>query len=451
MRTLLEQAAAVRNGDVSPTELVQLALTDAARLQGSCNAFTVIDGQRALERARALEVGEPDGPLHGVPIALKDLYDAEGLPTTGCCAAHEEHPRKNSAVTQALLDAGAIILAKTNQHELALGTNSQLSSFGAVRNPWDAGRSPGGSSGGSGAAVAAGVVRMAMGSDTGGSIRIPASFCGTTGLKPTHGAVSLRGLMPLAPSLDTAGPLAVSAADCALVHRIIAAYDAEDPHSAPAGPSRPVGRIAIARSWFRSVHPEVIEAIEEAGRALEETGYVVEEVDGPDPEGARDHIGPLLLSEAAHHFAAILDDERVTEATRQLLGFGASLRAVDGVAASEAVLRLRRSLLTAFEQHDALLVPTTPFPAPALAAVSVDVGTDEVPTDSVGTTRCTIPVNGSGLPAIAFPVGWSSGGLPLSAQLVGRPWSDLELCAVVDTYQGATDHHVRRAPLERQG
>lgn len=449
MRTLLEQARAVADGSVSPVELVQAALDGIERIEPATNAFTHVLPDDALARARDLESTGPIGPLHGVPIAVKELYDVTGVRTTGSCAAFEDRVAARDAhVVESLRAAGAIVVAKTNQHELALGTDSQLSSFGPVRNPWDPTRSPGGSSGGSGAAVAGGVFPLAMGSDTGGSIRIPASFCGVTGLKPTHGAISLRGAMPLAPSLDTAGPLAVSAADCATVFDVVHGFDPDDVWSrrsplVPAAESVSGRKIGLPRSWFRLVAPEVVAAIEAAARTLENLGAIVEEVEGLDPEGARNVVAPVLLAEAAHVFADVLDDERITEQTRALLRFGHSLRATDFVAARDGVLELRRMLESAFDAVDALLVPATPYVAPPVDSTSVRVGQEELPSDATGTTRCTVPVNGAGLPAIAFPVGFSPEGMPLGAQLIGPAWSELFLCSVVDAYQQTTDWHLR--------
>ncbi len=226
VRTLTEQVAAVAEKKVSPVELVEASLAAIERVEDLTNAFTVVIPDDATMRARNLEGLGPRGPLHGVPVAVKDLYDVAGTPTSGCCAAYNDRiAYDDSVVVSRLREAGAVIVAKTNMHELAFGATTQVSSYGGVRNPWDTKRIPAGSSGGSGAAVAGRAVMMAMGSDTGGSIRLPAAMCGVTGLKPTHGAVSLRGALPMTASFDTGGPLAVSAEDCLLVHRIIAGFD----------------------------------------------------------------------------------------------------------------------------------------------------------------------------------------------------------------------------------
>lgn len=448
MNTLVEQVEAVAKGEVSVTELVESALKAVERTEDLTNAFTTVLPDDALERARQIDRPGPRGPLHGVPLVVKDLYDVTGVATTGCCAAYERVATWDATVVDKLRSAGAIVVAKSNQHELALGTSSQLSSYGPVRNPWDTGRSPGGSSGGSGAAVATRSVLLAMGSDTGGSIRIPAAFCGVTGLKPTHGAVSLRGVMPLSPSLDTAGPLAVSAADCALVHSVISGYDARDMRSRrspAAAPERDLSdmRIALPLEWYERIAPDVAAAVRAAASVLTHLGATVTEIDGLDVEGLRDRFVPLLLAEAARHFETLIESDRVSDPTRELLRLGLFFSARDYAAAREAALELRRAFDNAFETVDALLTPTTAYVAPALDQETVEVGDDTMTTDSVGTTRFTLPVNGAGLPALAFPVGSSAQGLPMSAQLIGPAWSESRLCAIATAYQGATDHHLR--------
>lgn len=453
MRTLIEQADAARDGRVSPIELVRTTLEAIDRVDAELNAFTHVFPDAATDEAAHLAETEPLGPLHGVPVAVKELYDVAGSPTTGCCDAfHDRVAARDSAAVQALRDAGAIVVAKTNQHEIALGTTTQLSSFGPARNPWDPGRIPGGSSGGSGAAVAAGTLGMAMGSDTGGSIRIPAAFCGITGLKPTHGAVSLRGAMPLAPSMDTLGPLAVSAQDCALVHHVLTGFDPDDRYSREGQPV-PVPedasgvRIALPQRFLRSLHPEIAETVRTAAGTFENAGAVLDEVEGPDPEGTRDQLGPVLLAEAARHFRELLSREGVTPETLALLEVGAGLSASDYVASREAALDLRRDFEWVLTSADVILAPATPFVAPPAHAEDVEIGEGvRAPADASGATRFTLLVNAVGLPALTFPVGFSSDGLPIGAQLIGRDWSEQALCALGAAYQEATDWHLRQPP-----
>jgi aspartyl-tRNA(Asn)/glutamyl-tRNA(Gln) amidotransferase subunit A len=445
VRTLSEQAAAVSSREVSPVELVERCLADIEAVEIATNAFTSVLPDEAMDRAKLLADSAPLGPLHGVPVAVKDLYDIAGVPTTGCCAAYLDRvPGTDSPVVARLREAGAIVVAKTNMHELAFGATTQVSCFGGVRNPWDRARIPAGSSGGSGAAVAAGAVAMAMGSDTGGSIRLPSAMCGVTGLKPTHGAVSLRGALPMTASFDTAGPLAVSARDCALVHEIICGFDPDyvysDAGQPPAVKAPAHTRVALLRNWFGHAEAEVIESVEAAARELERLGYTVVEKDGPEPVGTRNEVAAVLTGEFAHHFPDLWDDPRVSDPIRALMDVGRQMTAENYVAGREAAQRVRQTFMKLFDGVDALLSPCAPYPAPLI---------DEVDnlTEAVRSTIFTLPVNAAGLPAVAFPVGFSAGGLPLGAQLIGPAWSELALCTVVEAFQAESDWHLRRPEI----
>jgi aspartyl-tRNA(Asn)/glutamyl-tRNA(Gln) amidotransferase subunit A len=376
-------------------------------------------------------------------VAVKDLYDVAGTPTSGCCAAYLDRVAyTDSAVVAKLREAGAVIVAKTNMHELAFGATSQVSCYGGVRNPWDTKRIPAGSSGGSGAAVAAGAVAMAMGSDTGGSIRLPSSMCGVTGLKPTHGAVSLRGALPMTASFDTGGPLAVSAEDCLLVHRVIVGFDPEyvySTHGTPLPRKDPADiRIGVLRNWFSHADPSVQKAVERAAEVLASLGCALVDIEGLDPLGMRNAVAPVLTGEFAHHFRDLWDDERVSEPIRMLMDIGRQVTAVDYANGREAALRVRMEMLGNLEGLDALLAPGAPYPAPLI---------DEVDnlTEAVRSTVYTLPVNAAGLPSIAFPVGFSED-LPVGAQLIGAPWSEELLCSLAVAFQQATDWHLRTPP-----
>jgi aspartyl-tRNA(Asn)/glutamyl-tRNA(Gln) amidotransferase subunit A len=442
VKTLTEQATAVAAGEVSPLELVEQSLRLIEQTQSMLNAFTFIRDAEAVAEAKELDGTKPAGPLHGVPIAVKDLYDVAGLPTTGCCAAYlDRTATSDSPVVEKLRRAGAIVVGKTNMHELAFGATTQVSCFGGTRNPWDTTRIPAGSSGGSGAAVAAGIVAMAMGSDTGGSIRLPSSMCGVTGLKPTHGAVSLRGALPMTASYDTGGPLAVSAEDCSLVHQIISGFDSDYTYSTT-GRQLPAtaNRVLLLRKWIDRAEPDVAARVDDAAAVLRDVGFEISESTGPDPTTIRDVVAPLLTGEFAHHFRDLWGDERVSQPIRMLMEVGRQVTAPDYVAGREASLRLRTAFLELFENTDALLVPGAPYPAPRI---------DEVDnlTEATRSTVFTLPVNAAGLPAVAFPVGFSDDGLPLGAQLIGPPWSELRLCSIADAYQRATDFHLRRPQI----
>ena len=442
MRTLTEQIEAVREGRVTPTALVEEALEAIERVEDHTNAFTTVLPDDAMERARALEKEGPEGPLHGVPVAVKDLYDITGVVTSGCCAAYLDRvATQDSAVVASLRRAGAIIVAKTNMHELAFGPTSQLSCYGPVRNPWDTSLIPGGSSGGSGVAVATGVVGMAMGSDTGGSIRIPAALCGTTGLKPTHGAVSLRGAMPMTASFDTGGPLAVSAEDCITVFRVIAGFDVDYPYSRQGAQVgvKPVGelRIGVLRNWVAEADEAVAEATLAAAQVFADLGATVVELDGLVPTGMRAELGAVLMGEFADHYRDLWDNPFVGANIHALLEGGRSFQAIDYARGRELALRSHMTFMRAFEDLDLLFSPTEPITAPPAA--------DSDPIrDAVMLTLFTMPVNAAGLPAVAFPV--VSEGLPISGQLIGPPWSEELLCATAGAFQRETEHHLRVAP-----
>jgi len=454
MQTLISTAAAVAERAVSPVELVEAALAGAERLQSRSNAFTVMMSVEARERAVQLTDRDPIGPLHGVPIAIKDLYDVAGYRTTGCCAAYldREIATQDSAVAARLRAAGAILIAKTNQHELACGATSQVSCFGPVLNPFDTTRIPGGSSGGSAAAVAAGVVTLAMGSDTGGSIREPAAMCGTSGLKPTHGSVSLRGAMPMIPAFDSGGPLAVSAEDCLLVHHLLAGYDDADLYSsadlAPRQPPKSLRglRLGIPTRMYTRCHPEVHAAVDEAAAVMMQMGMTMIEVEGPDPdEGAA--TWNTRWAEVANCYRELWDDERPSNYIKTLLAIGRGISGPDHAQGLERHLWVRRDFRRAFEMADVLLTPTSPYPAPRITDEQVEVEGGTLDVHDGGAVRMTMPVNLAGLPALSIPVGYSSEGLPMGAQLIGKRFSEPLICAVGAAYQRETDWHLRRAEL----
>jgi aspartyl-tRNA(Asn)/glutamyl-tRNA(Gln) amidotransferase subunit A len=452
MQTLISTAAAVADRAVSPSELVEAALAAADRLQPRCNAFTVMMAEAA--RARAVELADldPVGPLHGVPIAIKDLYDVAGYRTTGCCAAYldREVAVEDSVVAARLRAAGAILIAKTNQHELACGATSQVSCFGPVLNPFDTARIPGGSSGGSAVAVAAGVVTMAMGSDTGGSIREPAAMCGISGLKPTHGSVSLRGAMPMIPAFDSGGALAVSAEDCLLVHQLLAGYDDAYLYSVanPDGRAVPESlrglRLGIPKRMYSLCHPEVHAAVDTAATVLTGMGMTMVEVDGPDPDGGA-ATWNTRWADVADCYRDLWDDERPSDYIKRLLEIGRGLSGPDHARGIEVHREVQRDFRHAFDVADVLLAPTSPYPAPRITdeQVAVEGGTLDV--HFGGAVRMTMLVNLAGLPALSIPVGFSSEGLPMGAQLIGRKFSEGLICAVGAAYQRETDWHLRRA------
>jgi len=423
---------------VARVEASLQAIEDA---QPRLNAFTSVLAEEALARAHELDGQEPVGPLHGLPVVIKDLFDVAGVPTTGACGAYAGRVAAvDSDVVAALRAAGAVVVAKTNQHELGAGATGLVSACGPVWNPWGQGRIAGGSSSGSAAAVAAGVVTLAIGSDTGGSIRMPSSFCGITGLKPTHGRVSLRGAMPMSPGYDSGGPMADTAAQCAVAFRVLSAGGL-----VPSRPARGVQglRVGLPAPFFQSLHPETRAATEAAAVTLEKLGAVVEPLDGPGlDEGwlGFHHV----WADLAHLHAGIVGDDRISPEVASLIDSGVQLSGT-GYAASMARARaMRQEFEMALRRVDVLLTPCTPYPAPRAADDEVPVEGGVLDVHRGSPSRLTVPVNEAGLPSIAFPVGCSQEGLPIGAQLIGAPYDEETLLAVVDAFQAATPHHELR-------
>ena len=447
MRTLTETAAGITAGTVTPADLVDEALDAIDRLQPQLNAFTHVFADTARARAKELETVRASGPLHGIPVAVKELYDLAGAPTTGCCAAYADRvAESDSAVVERLRGVGAIIVAKTNQHELAEGGTTQNSSFGPAWNPWGENRMTGGSSGGSAAAVAARIVPVAIGSDSLGSIRIPSSWCGTTGLKTTHGTISMRGAMPFLPSCDSAGPIARTAAECRVVYDVLVGYDPADPWSRRGEPPKATDRpsVALMRRWMTLCTPDVRARIEEAAGALESDGVIVEELEGPDPD-----VWAWLLpvwAEFADSYRDLWERTDVSEETTFLLNLGRGFSAVDAAQSASMRLAFRREFENVFAGVDAVLAPATPFPAPVAGQEMVDVEGGQLDVRA-GCARFTSPVNAAGLPALAFPVGMSEDGMPVGAQLIGPPWSERTLFAIGERYQAITGWHDHAPPV----
>ncbi len=419
--------------EVSCIDRIEVALAALEPAQSVCNAFTSVRAEDALAEARLLDQRAPtdSGPLHGVPIAVKDLFDVAGLPTTGGCAAyHERVASRDATVVRRLRAAGAIVLAKTNQHELGAGATGLVSTFGPVANPLDPARITGGSSSGSAAAVAAGVVPLAIGSDTGGSIRIPASFCGITGLRPTPGRISLDGAQPMSPGYDTAGPMARTARECAAAFAVLSG-DANGPFEG----GEPRGlRIGLPEPYFELLHPDTRSAVEQAAARFESLGAIVEWT--PTPRLDRDFDGfRHVWTDLAHHHRDLWDNTDVSEEVAALIDGGRRLTGIDYAASRAAAERMRHDMAVALDHVDVLLTPATPYPAPRAdqEEVTPDRGTLDVRRG--GPSLLTVPVNEAGVPAVACPVGSSAEGLPIGAQLIGRPYRDELLLAIVAAYQ----------------
>jgi aspartyl-tRNA(Asn)/glutamyl-tRNA(Gln) amidotransferase subunit A len=445
-------ARAVRDKEVSPVELMERALDRIDRWQPVINAFSQIRPEAALEEARAradgLARGEPAGLLAGVPVAVKELYDVAGWETSGCSLAYRGNvARRDAEAVRRLRDAGAVVVGKTNQHELAAGATNVISACGPTKNPWDPSRITGGSSGGSAAAVGARIVPLALGSDTGGSIRIPCSFCGTTGLKPTTARVSMEGAMVLAPSLDTAGPIALTTEDVSVA---IAALTGDT--GLVEASTRPAERlrVGVAGGFFAErIHPEVMEAAEDVRAVLETAGVRTAGADVGDIRDSPEVWNRVAWPEfAAAHGRLLRRPETLYPRTRSRLEYGAARTAVDYLHAKERAAEIRDLFLEALRDFDALLAPTTPFPAPRADHEEVGFGGVTWDVHSGGPAWLTRSVNLAGLPALALPAGFSREGMPLSVQLIGRPAGEAILLRLGRTYEEATGHD-RRAPALR--
>ena len=444
---LAEAAADVREGRISPVELVEAALREAERWQPVTNAFSQLHPEEALaeaaDRADDVARGRPLGSLHGVPVAVKDLFDVAGWETTGCCAGYRGRVAGRDAdAVAALRRAGAVIIGKTNQHELAAGGTNLVSACGPTGNPWDPARITGGSSGGSAAAVAARVVPLALGTDTGGSLRIPASLCGTVALKPTHGALSLRGVMALAPAMDTVGPMTATVVDAAVAFSVLGAR-------ATAVEERPVlGRVVVPDGVFVApVHGDVRAAAERAAEELAEAGAEVVRAPGEiryDPEDW-ERLGWPALYEAHGH---LLDGpEPLGGPTRRFLEYGRDLPPEERVAAERRAGSLKEALLRLLGDADAILAPATPVAAPPAneGRVRLEDGT-VLKVIRGGVSLLTRPVNMAGFPALSVPAGFTGEGLPVGIQLIGRAGGEEALLRLGVAYQRVTEHHVAAPP-----
>jgi amidase len=462
--SLEEAAARIAAGDLTPTELTRALLERIEQLDAELGSYALVCGERALEAARRAEIalarGEVAGPLHGVPVAVKDLCDARGLASAaGMPVLRERVPEGDSAVVERLESAGALLLGKLQMTEGASATHHP--EVEPPLNPWDRAASPGGSSSGSGAAVAAGLCFGALGSDTAGSIRIPSAYCGVVGLKPTWGRVSRRGIFPLAPSLDTVGPMARRVRDVARMLGVLAGPDAGDPTAArepvpdyatAATPGLHGVRIGYDGAYATgNVDAQLAGAVAASLDVLRNLGAELREVTLPDVEEAMDALGPIFHAEVAHAHAELLSKhaERYGPHLRELIERGQQVTGTAYSAAHECRLRFRGRLRALFDSIDLLLCPPMVGPAPPAELVRSIPGDFNLLRPML---RFTGPFNVAGVPTLTLPCGFSDAGLPLALQLVGRHFEEALLARVGAAYEGATEWHRRRPPLEgREG
>ena len=457
--TLHELASRIQSNDVSPVEVAEAILERIERLNPRLNAYITVMADQALADARAAEgeiaAGRYRGPLHGVPIGVKDLCATKGVRTTaGSKILADWVPDEDATVIRKLRQAGAVIVGKTHMHEYAFGPTGLNPHYGPARNPWDLERITGGSSSGSGAAVAAGLCFAALGSDTGGSVRIPASLCGIVGLKATYGRVSLEGVVPLASSLDHVGPMARTARDCALVLTAIAGFEPDDPTSADA----PVEdwaaaldgglaglRIGVPAAFaYDSVEPDVATLVCDAIATLERLGAEVKQIELPDLREYGVNLGLVLLGEAAAYHQANMEQrpQDYGDVVRARIQFGLEQKAAGYVRAARFRDEVRRTADEAlFSDVDLLAMPTTLGTAVPIASVARDD-----PTPSL--TRLTGAFDLTGQPAISVPCGLTDQGLPVGLQLVGRRFDERTVLRAAHAFERESGVARPRPPVD---
>jgi aspartyl-tRNA(Asn)/glutamyl-tRNA(Gln) amidotransferase subunit A len=462
--TVREAGDLIRTKALSPVELTAAVLRRIARFDGPLVAHITVTAEWALERARAAEeeiaVGNYRGRVHGIPIGLKDLYATAGVLTTaGSGALRDNIPSEHATTVAKLLDAGAVIAGKHNLHEFAMGGSGINPHFGTVRNPWNAARTAGGSSSGTGAAVAAGLCLAGLGSDTGGSIRIPAAYCGLAGLKPTYGRVSVRGVYPFSWTLDHAGPMTKSVEDAAIVLDAIAGFDPEEPYSMDARPG----------TFFRDLKPEVrgmrvgvIEdfledpRLEEAVKspflgalgALEDLGARLVDVRLPEFEETRAAMTNIVRPEASVGHADLIASrpEGYEPALLERIRGYKSIPSSDVVEAYRIRARAIRIYDRLMQGFDVLAGPTVPIAAPDLETLRSSSAAPMSPGAPPFAIFAGI-FNLTGQPALSIPCGFDSNGVPVGFSLIGKRWDEQTVLNAGAAYQAATDWHTRRPPL----
>jgi aspartyl-tRNA(Asn)/glutamyl-tRNA(Gln) amidotransferase subunit A len=456
--SISEAAALIQARSASPTELTEDYLRRIEQLNPRINAYVEVTSDRARADARKateeISGGTYRGPLHGVPVGLKDLYDTAGIRTAGGARILMDRvPQKDSTVARKLREAGSVLLGKLNTHELAFGVTTNNPHFGATHNPWNLDAIPGGSSGGSGAAIAAGLAVATTGTDTGGSIRIPASLCGCVGLKPTYGRVSKAGVLPLSWLLDNAGPITRTVEDAALMLQAMAGYDPDDFSTVPVPVDDYVAglgagirglKLGVPRAYFFDrLDDNVRSAVEQSLEVLRGLGAEIREVHLPDFS----HAGTPVIGTIV---AELLELYREEFATRPQ-DFGPDVAGIlsqgapDGLSVAAALRMMygltqeTRRVLT---EVDALVTATTPVPATQIGQELVEYGGAQEPL-IFALTRTTIPFNITRLPALSVPCGFTRANLPIGLQIAGRPFDEATVLRIGHAYERATEWHTR--------
>ncbi|MGE0823563.1 MAG: amidase [Candidatus Binatia bacterium] len=447
----------IRTRHLSPVELTQAYLQRITSLNSALNAYLTIMAEEALAMATAAEqkgmAGEALGPLHGIPVALKDNCDLAGVRmTAGTKFLKNNIATTDSEVAARLRQAGAIFLGKLHMHEWAIGATTRNPHFGPARNPWNPGCIPGGSSGGSGAALAADMALATIGTDTGGSVRVPAALNGISGIRPTVGRVSIRGVVPVSWTFDTIGPMARRAEDVAHLLQVTAGYDPLEPTSVDVPVPNYFAdlrsgvkglRVALLGGHFQSEPlPTVTAAVQQTAHVLEDQGASVEELELPGAETTIDRMSELILTDAAAYHQARRAERPQDFGPDVLarLNRGAAVTGVQYALARQAQREWQRQIEQVFARYDILLAPTCGIGAPLIEE------SDGVETTRL-LTRFTYPLNLAGIPVISIPCGFTEDHLPISLQIAARHWQEALVLRVAWAYQQATDWHLQRPAL----
>jgi aspartyl-tRNA(Asn)/glutamyl-tRNA(Gln) amidotransferase subunit A len=453
--TLAEASARINAGTVTSTDLVNACLVRIEIYNPKINAFITVLREAALAQARTFDAeqraGRLRGPLHGIPVALKDNIDTMGMRTTAASAVFDDRvPSEDAEVTRRLAAAGAVIVGKTNLHEFAFGGTSATSYYGPVRNPWSLERNPGGSSGGSAAAVATDLCYAALGTDTGGSIRTPASYCSVVGLKPTYGLVSIRGIIPLVLSLDHCGPITRSVLDAAMMLSVLAGYDRLDiasvEHPAEdyvAALKQPVAgfRIGIARApFFDMLDSDVARVMDEALRVLAKLTKSMTDTMLPPTRDIQ--VGAETFAWHEEMFGRM--PGRYMIPTRRSLQNGANAKAGDYVRGHWRLEMLRRTIDDAFRDVDVVVLPTRRR-TPRTVDASIKREETDVPRNPE--LENTGAFNAYGIPAISIPCGFTSKGMPVGLMIAGPRFAEGKVLALAHAFEQATDFHTRKPPI----
>ena len=463
--TIGELTELIRSRKISPVEVSRAMLERIGRLNPKLNAYITVTADLAMKSAQEAESeiqrNHWRGPLHGVPIALKDLFDTAGIKTTAASELFKDRvPERDAEVVRKLKAAGAVILGKTNMHELAYGGSSTVSYFGAVHNPWDLNYSTGGSSGGSAAAVAAGLCFGALGSDTGGSVRQPAAYCGIVGHKPTYGLVSTRGVIPLSWSLDHVGPITRTVADAAIMLQVIAGYDADEITSQQVNtPNYTAGfrektsslRVGIARQFFfEGLDPEIETVTNEAISVLGKLTAGVKEVKTP-VENITDRTVVAAEAYAYHAEFVAKRPGQYQPPTLAAIRAGAAIGTRDYIMARRELERLRRDIRHVFESVDVIVAPTTPILPPTVSSFDAAYKDLSFPNDPNDIRRLvlrnTSPFDKYGLPTISVPCGFTRKGLPIGLQIAAGPAQDAVVLQLAHAYEQTTEWRKRLLTL----